>query len=343
MSVWIALIVGAAGLFAFSQKPFQDTRPPVTTLPLNHHSTDDGQTIEARLWEDPLSAVAAACRSSSPPTGNGAERLHVKLASLGPNAKTLVLAVMVTGEPYTDDIETRRRTRYAVMAGLYRSRLIPTSPDHIGYVGVTLSNPAQANSAGRGPCQTGSSDQDTAADRVFAPFEWFARDSASSQAAQTSPASTERSGQGPDHVLVLWLDQEGFRDLPIRKLSGFLSSVVGKESSANVAILGPADSDGLHAMYEEVLRAQSTNLWQPDDLREMNIYSSRATAPRRVHRKRRFRCQLQPCQQAVVTDATKSPILSYCCQRPGCGHCGVEGASPPRDRQPGQDCPGGRA
>jgi hypothetical protein len=121
VGVWIALLVGVAGIFALTQKPFQDTRPPSAVLPLDHRPPDDGQNIEARLWQDPLTAVALALKSQDAPGAYEAHRLREAVRdNAASDKKTLVLTVMLNGGAYTDDIETRRRARYAVAAGLYR-------------------------------------------------------------------------------------------------------------------------------------------------------------------------------------------------------------------------------
>jgi len=281
VSVWIALILGVAGIFALSNKPFQDTRPANITIPLHHHSIDDGQTIEARLWEDPLSAVALARSDDKHP--------HYDLSSLkdrvqeysGPstNAKTLVLGVMVTGEPYTDDVETRRRTRYSVLAALYRSGFVPVNPDHIGYVPTDLPKSA---SSGQGTGEAASTSAENAAStqHEIAAFEWFKRDSADTgRAAKPADSRGTTDPTLQDHVLALWLDQEALRHLPLRRLASFLGTIAGDEHGlVDIAVLGPADSDGLHAMYDEVLKSRRSEPWKDGDLRQMNIYSSRATA-----------------------------------------------------------------
>src|SRR5882724_11635398 len=120
-TVWVAVILGLAGAFALTQKPFQDTRPTSATVPLNHHGGDK-QTVEARLWEDPLTAVALARLQSAsvPPPVEAFDLAHSIQDHASQNCKTLVLGIMVPGAPYTEDIETRRRARYAVLAGLYR-------------------------------------------------------------------------------------------------------------------------------------------------------------------------------------------------------------------------------
>ena len=280
-TVWLALIVGLAGVFALSQKPFQDTRPPSSVLPLEHGSLNDGQNVEARLWEDPLSAVALARKSTEPPAAYEPHHLQEKIQECRQNKfQTLVLGVMINGAPYTDDIETRRRTRYAVLAGLYRSGFVPANHDRIGYLFTETT--VQVFAFGQRPPNA-----EPAHD--IAAFEWHERDQlVSPHAAPATPAS--ETGQvsratyescHSDHVLLLWFDQEGFRKQPIQKLSEILKFIVGgidsraggEDSRVTLAILGPADSDGLRAMYDE---AGPTN-WA-SGLLPMSFYSSQATA-----------------------------------------------------------------
>src|ERR1700736_4457723 len=59
-TVWIAVIVGLAGVFALNQRPFQDVRPTDASAPVYRHTPSEDQDVEARLWEDPLGAAAAA-------------------------------------------------------------------------------------------------------------------------------------------------------------------------------------------------------------------------------------------------------------------------------------------
>lgn len=301
-SVWITLILGVAGVYALSQKPFQDTRPPNVTVPLHHHAADDGQVIEARLWEDPLGAVAIARDGREAPDPVPFSLLKDRLEK-GSGSKekppTLVLGVILTGEPYTDDIETRRRTRYAVLAGLYRSRFIPAHSNHIGYIVPEIalpgetpeSCPARGKPAAEGkrtaevkPQATVKSpatvkapaDGTSACDHNIAAFEWLKRDNAVTgrdTSSNVDPAAQQQ-------VLVLWLDQGQFREQPIRRLSKLLKSVAGSPNFlVSAAIIGPASSDGLSAFFDEVDKFHGNESWTSDDgLRPLNVYSPRATA-----------------------------------------------------------------
>jgi hypothetical protein len=268
-TVWIALILSVVGLFALTQKPFEDARPPNPTLPLGQSQLGDEQNVEARLWEDPFSAVAVAIKSHAR-QANG-ETLKAKVAP-----RTLLLGVVVTGAPYNEDVEVRRRARYAVLGGLYRSGFIPVNGNHIGYVqlGSASKTPEAASAPLRctvvnGP-ESGSSASIHRHD--VAAFEWFQPD----EAPRMSTGGVVVSAQPtPGRVLVLWLDREGLRDRPMQCLSVLFDSIAdrGTETQPIVAaVLGPSDSDGLRELYEESKQKP------PGDLRRMWFYSSRATA-----------------------------------------------------------------
>src|SRR5260221_13887601 len=81
-SVWIAVIVGAASVFALNQHPFQDVRPADATAPVYRHSPSEDQDVEARLWEDPLGPAAAAKAGDDREAAPGAGR---KVADLAPD------------------------------------------------------------------------------------------------------------------------------------------------------------------------------------------------------------------------------------------------------------------
>ena len=288
-TVWVALILGLAGVFALTQKPFQDTRPTSSVLPLENGPLNDGQDVEARLWEDPLSAVALARKAKEPPPAYEPRGLQETIGSYEKsNNRTLILGVMVNGAPYTDDIETRRRARYAVLAGLYRSGFVPSNPNHIGYLLTERS--VEVFAYGQGS-QHGGSAHDIAA------FEWFHRDntvtspgtkpadvaSHAIRTSQTAQLSAIDEASRADRVLLLWFDQEGFRTLPVRKLSEILKMILGREEARardprlTLAILGPADSDGLREMYDETQSA-AEGAGSSSDLLPISFYSSRATA-----------------------------------------------------------------
>jgi hypothetical protein len=259
-TLWVVLVVGLAGAFAVNHRGFQDARPPDQNVPAYRHTPSSDQDVEAREWEDPFTAVAAARSAdaraqpaksdqSSPSTAEPIDDLNRLRDDVRthPHDPLLVLGVMVPGAPYADDVENRRRTRYAVLAGLSSSGYAPDDNEHVGYTSLAL------------PPDTAS--------REIAAFEWF--------------HSEPTAGSGAQHstVLVLWLDQDNFRDAPLHRFSTIVDFIapVGAEfgSVANV-ILGPADSDGLSAMSSELEQGGCETLSKSG--RPIPIYSPRATA-----------------------------------------------------------------
>jgi hypothetical protein len=253
--VVVGLIMAAVGIFTINQRPFQDARPVESRTPIYRHTPAADQDVEARLWEDPLAAVEAAreaddrkarsdrqacfeqwlasSRRGVPlpadcsldpektPTEqrHSIESLHKLLSGSGKDsAPILILGAFVSGAPYADDMETRRRTRYAILSGLYRSFYVPVNHEHIGY--VVLSN---------------LSNIDVGAHDVAA-YELFESD-------PDSDAGTR--------VLLMWLDQDGFRNAPLAQFSLLVDNIVSSNGAIR-SIIGPADSDGLRSMATEL-------------------------------------------------------------------------------------------
>jgi hypothetical protein len=292
-SVWIAVIVGVAGVFALNQHPFQDVRPADPTAPIYRHTPSEDQDVEARLWEDPLGAAAAAkagddreatasagrkgVEARPPPNSESGAAAHDHTtkrlrALLKDNVEhvenVLVLGAMVPGAPYADDIETRRRIRYAVLAGMHRANFVPENSEHVGYISLTALYQGEP-----------SPGHDIAA------YEWLKPD-------DTAAAPHRR-------VLVLWLDQDGFRTRPLwhfQKLMDNIDPAVKSAGDSDIpgttdhartgltlttAIMGPADSDGLFAMREELERCKDAQNKCSSNIairRDIAVYSPRATA-----------------------------------------------------------------
>ncbi len=314
-SVWIAAVLSLAGLFALSQRPFLDTRPTDAGKSPYRHVPSEDQDVEARLWEDPLGAVAnalaagehapadssaagandpsatrsrargagaasrmvdagcphacpSATASASAPSDHGLGRLARSFAtnSAGANG-VLVLGAIVPGAPYADAIEARRRIRYSVLAGLQGADYVPVNSDHVGYVSLAAlyADPTHGHD--------------------IAVYEWLKPD--------------RPRGTATHRVLLVWLDQDGFRDKPLWLFQRIVDSIEpAKQASQSAAgkrvavatggdvpritaaLLGPADSDGLLAMREELESCPDDKPCIPDRSirRPIAIYSSRATA-----------------------------------------------------------------
>jgi hypothetical protein len=138
--IWI-LVAAAATYFVTQPGPLTGSRPATTDRSLPERVGE--QHVDARLWQDPFAAVADALTKSPelkpenchrPGKGNKDIETYCrapwKTQDVTPD---LVLMVSVSGAPYADDQEERRRRRYAVLAGLDAEGFVPEDPQHIGF------------------------------------------------------------------------------------------------------------------------------------------------------------------------------------------------------------------
>jgi hypothetical protein len=167
----VAMLLFAGGMLVQHQ-PLQSERPPPNATFLAQGAW--GQSVEARLWQDPLEAVrldrlrrARALRDKDnlavgPDCEQGHPDCHtprwlaasigsakveaqrdcevaragsaVKSAGNHCESGTLVLTATIFGGPYAEDAEERRRTRYALLAALMANGYEPVNNRGIGYV-----------------------------------------------------------------------------------------------------------------------------------------------------------------------------------------------------------------
>lgn len=259
----VALIV--ASLFLHSQAPLKGGRPPETDK--SKYQSLAEQNVDARLWQDPFAAVEKyRAENEKPPTKNescaelelqnpqdksNAHSMECLANQINKRAKSTnstgheqkkvnILGIMVVGEPYKEDQERRRRSRYAVVSGLSAVGYTPDSAEHIGY--FSLSDHKEIG-------------QETV------PYEWFI-------------GKGDRSAP----VLALWLDESAFsaRDKPLSALLALVKAMKGKEVSATLefSIIGPASSTTLVAMLKELKNGEL----KKTDPQNVKFYSARATA-----------------------------------------------------------------
>jgi hypothetical protein len=231
--IWI-LLVAAGTYFVAHQAPLEGSRPPTTERSILERAGE--QHIDARLWQDPFAAVAETLARSPELTpencdSNDFKYKDIKMychSPLGASASVpaLALVVSVSAAPYSEDQESRRRTRYAVLAGLDAEGFVPKDPQHIGFYWT----------------------RKEALPKVV-PFEWFIPKSKR----ETLPYS---------RVLLLWFDEDALRGSPLKQFAEFLcpstSGSYTTPASGSPAgwtegkILGPYSSTTLQTMVNEV-------------------------------------------------------------------------------------------
>jgi hypothetical protein len=310
-SLLVAVAMFAAGGFVVHQLPFQDSRPIVSASQVYEHHAEHEQDVDARLWQDPFAAVTRFERERKKQRPSEEKKQENKPSGdLEANAKSayaphsaeflarsvsdrvgsnrgddaLVLGVLLRGGPYPEYAESRRRTRYAVVAGLHRADFVPEDEEHIGYVNVPVDK-APADGHER---------------ETTIPYEWFTRD----------------PYRVPDHaghkkVLLLWFDYDYFRLKPLARIADVLNVVLPGRTGANdlnrpnagnctqacssadqfpslvrvvIKLIGPPDSGALQKMRAELEERCPGNLpsCSPipgDSGNVVEIFSPIATAP----------------------------------------------------------------
>jgi len=294
---WALVAVGVV-----VRRPALDTCRPAIRAFLQQPAVGD-EALPARLWQDPLRTAYGAYESlgagkraeRSQEDGRGAvarsaERTPQSLFSVNPpltlqmlrvriaerlvrGERVFVLPVLVSGEAYAEDAETRHRTRYAVLAGLSVTGHIPSDRNHIGY--FTIDGPGAGASNER---------------KFIVAFEWYEKN-----------APTEWAPRDPArHVLVLWVDEDQLGPKPLETLGGIVRPLGAElswlanasallccrpnwwtlakalalcvvDQNPSVKVIGPTRSDVLVAMLSSVKRGL------PGALTGVRFYCSRAT------------------------------------------------------------------
>lgn len=231
-SIILAALVAAGSLFIRHEAPLEGSRP-VMTEPQVHQAVSI-QDVEARLWQDPFAAVAKTLGKSDSQAeqqcGESDRHCRSPLGDLDKNKNTTVIAVTLSGAPYFEDAEFRRRLRYAVLAGLSRRGFVPNDAQHIGYFrpkrNENLSLPD------------------------VIPFEWF-------------ESSTDARA-----ILVLWLNEDVLTEHPLQKFSQLVhvlrsqgierieGDLDNPVAGVPIRIIGPQLSSTLRAMVQDASTAE---------------------------------------------------------------------------------------
>lgn len=129
--------------------PFDAWRPQAQEL--DSSAVVGPEEVEARLWQDPFTAVdqhLAKENEQGEQDSFGPDALAKRIAELqappasGEEAnpgKVLVLTIMLRGGSYAEDVEQRRRRRYAVLSALGVAGYAPSDSEHIGYFSLPWS------------------------------------------------------------------------------------------------------------------------------------------------------------------------------------------------------------
>ena len=293
LALWLpgsAIVISLVlSTFALTREPFLEQRPFGAQFQAE-------LPIDARLWQDPFDALeryrkklngnkgtddrvecnsvihgkpvvaAVENKTQSPPLPGTATTPPLAQVSKEP---TNIMVALVEGGPYADEVEKRRRMRYAILAGFKNARMVPEDEQHIGCLDLTgeLPGTSAINS------------------RVKIPYEIFV-------ANPFDPPTDINEIQLPTaRTILFWVKQEYLGSQPLQKLEDIrqilsyeVSNFDGSPLVCNVPlenrvlkVIGPATSTVLRDMYhEEFLGVEKPNI---------EIYSPLATADRDMLRR----------------------------------------------------------
>jgi hypothetical protein len=229
-----AAFTAVGGLF-YWLIPVVSQRPE--TKPTSIFSSLGYQNIDARLWQDPLQAAyeheegkkRARALTSLVNEEEGVHGLNSAFWRLihVPHTRAMLLPVMIPGRPFFEDAETRIRSRVAVVSALGAASFVPDDAEHLGFFKVRdwpriqagLFIEHQETDAGflssfqrwlkSWPAvgQTDKSFTDKG-DPLIVPYEWW-----------------HKQGNSAECVMVLWLNEDLFSDLPLTRLRRLLDTM----------------------------------------------------------------------------------------------------------------------
>jgi hypothetical protein len=281
-SALLALVTIVGGLWLVSQKLTSDR--PVTPAGSSERFIGD-QKMEARLWEDPFKHVVGANREEGSEEGSPAAiglntladqiRRRSNVGSVvtpfdsfkasETASRILLLPVMVSGGQYSEDQESRIRSRFAVVSALGRAGYVPEDAEHLGELRIPWLTQQEVEQAKQKPAggsakipQLWEQDQKDASDaksrllgikvttgsaHMEVRYEWY-------RPRVFSPGSGDNDTRPV--VLVLWLDDSSFEDDPLLRLPLFLERLTDARSlgipELRVALIGPRRSSTLRNM-----------------------------------------------------------------------------------------------
>lgn len=240
--IFLALaVIGGIGGGLYLHEPFESSRPKETNR--ETLTTAAREFVPARIWQDPFTAISR-CQQGQATDGN------VKCAptydfpawphslSQKKPEELIIVPVMVNGGAYSENIEDRRRRRYAVLSAMAKQDYRLSDAENIGY----FEFPSYYVSG---------------VPRLVLPYEWLQYNMTHSTADSTPSVKS----QPP--ILLLWLDERQFRHKPLTKIAKLLSEVEHRVTycksgiKTTATLIGPAGSALLSTMVKEAYELAS--------------------------------------------------------------------------------------
>jgi hypothetical protein len=261
------------------------------------------QTKDARLWEDPFKTPLLRSKGKEAPeaeadlpVNNLAKQISTRRVQCTHSWNGWILPVMIPGGPYSEDQESRIRSRFAVVSALGEQGYLPEDPEHIGSILLQwpttqeithLNKEANEVTPFKELYKMFINNTATHLDLRYdldLRYEWY-------RPKDFHPRGSDFPGEDPQcpYVLVLWLNERDFASEPLLLLPLLLeiTGTIPKTPDApHVTLIGPGLSSTLYNMLpswdtkEVPLQKDSPRLWWEiqDRLRYIDVYSTTATA-----------------------------------------------------------------
>ena len=254
----IAVVVALVSSTLLVPRAFDQLRPPEK----ERAQLPDGVDLEidARLWEDPFFALrrfeterADRCAKSAP-KGNAAvgiapecqlghrpdQRDPARFVATqltdknrdGDRDETLIIAALVPGNPFVGAEESRRRTRYALLAGLQSQGYVSENADRIGLLQFS---PRQQESG-------------ESASSLTIPYELL------SERRLLRGDAPAREGSRYAQVALLWIDEAALKAPKLDSVAQLIEELFADAPCKHprLAIVGPSSSDALRVALADL-------------------------------------------------------------------------------------------
>lgn len=260
-AVILSLVIST---FALTREPFLEPRPIGAQFQAQ-------MPIDARLWQDPFDALERY-RKKLKESGNEEDIKKLCTSTLATLPNEIgapdIMVALVEGGPYADEVEQRRRIRYALLAGFKNSQRVPAQEQYIHCLRLAKDFTA---------------DKSVEHDYQDIPYEIFV----SNPLDPTSP--DEGKAIAVNQTIVFWLKQDSLNSQPLQNLEKLRTSLQCKtdrryqesgycrstsEYDGVLKVIGPATSTILRDMYLEQAKNKATD--------KVEIYSPLATADNEI-------------------------------------------------------------
>lgn len=218
MPLLLVFTVMGVGGGLYLHEPFESSRPREAKIDIPPAA--GAEFVPARAWQDPFSAIARCRGKQTKDVENNCNSIgdyptlpesisFEKSTSSGKstssqNTKLMIMPVMVYGGAYSEEVENRRRRRYAVLSAIAKQDYQLADVGNIGYFKFHHNQSCDASAAGN-------------ADSCFVvPYEWLRHNSAH---------NSQDSNHSRPPILLLWLDERQFGVEPLTKIANLLRTV----------------------------------------------------------------------------------------------------------------------